>query len=59
MTTEEKQKLLEEFAEQAHTYYLGCGKVMKDGEMIDDYSYKTQVINMVWGFLDENKEITI
>ena len=59
MVTEEKQKLLEEFAEYAHKYYLGCGKVLKHGEMINDYSYDTQVGTIVEDFLKEDKKVKV
>ena len=59
MVTEEKQKLLEEFAEYAHKYYLGCGKVLKHGEMINDYSYDTQISTIVEDFLKEDKKVKV
>lgn len=44
--------LLEEFADYCHLFYNGCS-LKKDGEY--EYSYKTEVVCMIEGFLEYRK----
>jgi hypothetical protein len=48
------KKILEDFAEYAHRMYTGCG--INDTSKEYDYSYSTEVVCMIDGFLKEKEE---